>query len=200
MRLIVGLGNPGRIYKYSRHNIGALLINLLTKRWGIKIKPDLNTRSCLGRGSIEDREVILAYPLCFMNLIGHSIKLLLAKYDLKPQEDMLIACDDLDLEWGKVRIRPKGSSGGHKGVESIIKALGSSDFARLRIGIGRPRRARRLDKSRQKKEVVDYVLSRWTRNEKKQLGGYLEQAADCCQTWIVGGINQAMNKFNPHAN
>jgi PTH1 family peptidyl-tRNA hydrolase len=191
MRLIVGLGNPGRIYKYSRHNIGFLLIDRLTKRWGIKIKPDLTTRSCVGRGSIEDREVILAYPLCFMNLVGHSIKLLLMKYDLKPQEDMLIACDDLDLEWGKIRIRPRGSSGGHKGVESIIKALGGSDFARLRIGIGRPRH---------KKEVVDYVLNSWTRNEKKQLNGYLERAADCCETWIVGGINQAMNKFNPRAN
>ena len=191
MRLIVGLGNPGRTYKYSRHNIGFLLIDRLSKRWGIKINRDITTKSCLGRGRIEGREVILARPLCFMNLSGHSVKLILAKFNLNPGENMLVVFDDLDLEWGKIRIRRRGGSGGHKGVESIIKALGSSDFTRLRIGIDRPT---------QKKKVVDYVLSNWTKKEKGQLSGYLERAADCCKTWAILGINKAMDKFNPHTN
>jgi len=186
MKLIIGLGNPGRAYKYSRHNIGFLLIDKITKRWGIKIKRDLTTRSYLGKGKIENKEVILARPLYFMNLSGQGVNLLLKKYDLST-EDMLVAVDDLDLEWGEIRIRPKGSSGGHKGIESIIKTLDSSDFARLRIGIGRPRR---------KQEVIDYVLSSWTRKEKNELGAYLERAADCCKTWVIWGINKAMSRFN----
>lgn len=187
MRLIVGLGNAGRAYKYSRHNVGFLLIDRLTKIWGIKIKRDLTTRSYLGRGRIQDREVILARPYCFMNLSGQSVSLLLKKYELNLQEEMLVVSDDLDLAWGNVRIRPRGSAGGHKGVGSIIKTLGSSDFARLRIGIGRPR---------QKKEIIDYVLSSWTQDEKRQLSENLEQAADCCKTWVMRGITEAMNKFN----
>ncbi len=206
MRLIVGLGNPGRTYKYNRHNVGSLLIDRLAKIWGIKIKPDSATRCCVGKANIEGKQVILAHPLCFMNLVGNAMNLLLRKYDLNPAEDILVVCDDLDLEWGKVRIRPKGSSAGHKGVESIIRNLGNTDFARLRIGIGRPPHQLSLRKkgrdwcglrSRQKKEIVDYVLSSWTRDEKKQLSKYLERAADCCKTWVMCGINKAMNKFNP---
>ena len=186
MKLIVGLGNPGKIYKYSRHNIGFLLIDILTKKWGIKLKRDLLTKSCFGKGKIEDKKVILACPLTFMNLSGHSVNLLLNKHDLGP-ENMLVAFDDLDLEWGRIRIRPKGSSGGHKGVESIIRALGSCNFVRLRIGIGRPR---------QKKEVINHVLNSFSRREKDQLSEYLERAADCCKTWVILGTNKAMNKFN----
>jgi len=187
MKLIVGLGNPGRIYKYNRHNVGFLLIERLAKIWNIRIKRDLTTRSYLGRGRIEDREVVLARPNCFMNLSGQSVNLLLNKYDLNPQEEMLVVFDDLDLECGNIRIKPKGSAGGHRGVGSIIKILGSSDFARLRIGIGRPHPRR---------EITDYVLSSWTRSERKQLSQNLERAADCCKTWVICGISKAMNKFN----
>jgi len=187
MRLIVGLGNPGGAYKYNRHNVGFLLIDRLTKDWQIKIKRDLTTRSYWGRGKIEDREVILARPYCFMNLSGQAVKLLLNKSGLNPQEDMLVVFDDLDLELGNLRIRPKGSAGGHKGASSIIKTLGSSDFARLRIGIGRPS---------PKKEVVDYVLGNWTQKERNQLIENLERAADCCKAWVTSGISKAMNKFN----
>ena len=169
MKLIVGLGNPGRIYKYSRHNIGSLLIVKLAKKWGIKIKRDFTIRSCLGMGRIEDKEVILAYPLCFMNLVGQSIQLLLRKYKLNARDDVLVVLDDLDLELGKIRIRSRGSSGGHKGIKSIINVLGYSDFARLRIGIGRPQRSKQLSRQHQKKEVVDYVLGSWTRKERDRL-------------------------------
>lgn len=195
MKLIVGLGNPGRVYKYTRHNIGALLIDRLTREWGIKLKKDISTKSSLGKGIIEDRDVILASLLSFMNVAGHSVKLLLKKYDLS-LKDILVVFDDLDLEWGKTRIRPGGSSGGHKGIKSIISALDNSDFARLRIGIGRPHLRKGLSQPARDKQVMDYVLSNWTRKEKIQLSGYLEQAADCCKAWVIWGINKAMNKFN----
>lgn len=184
--MIVGLGNPGRTYKYNRHNIGFLLVDRLGKDWRIKLKRDLAKRIRLGRGSVEDKEVILACPLCFMNLSGHCVELLLAKYCLNPKH-MLVVFDDLDLRWGEIRIKSKGGSGGHKGVESIVRALGSSDFARLRIGIGRPR---------QKKEVIDYVLSSWTQRERKKIGRCLERAAQCCKMWAIEGIDKAMNEFN----
>ena len=187
MKLIVGLGNPGRVYKYSRHNIGFLLIDRLTKAWGIRIKADSSTRSYQGCGRIQNKEVILARPRCFMNLSGGAVNLLLKKYELNPQEDLLVVFDDLDLPWGNIRIKRRGSAGGHRGVDSIIKALGSSDFARLRVGIGRPG---------EKKRVIDYVLSSFTKIERKQLSENLEQVADCCQTWVIQGISQAMNKFN----
>ena len=103
MRLIVGLGNPGQAYKYSRHNVGFLLIDKLTKIWGIKIKRDSTTNSYLGRGRIKDKEVILARPYCFMNLSGQSVNILLNEYRLNPQEEMLVVVDDLDLEWGNIR-------------------------------------------------------------------------------------------------
>ncbi|MGD9014444.1 MAG: aminoacyl-tRNA hydrolase [Candidatus Omnitrophota bacterium] len=187
MRLIVGLGNPGEAYKHNRHNVGFLLIDRLSKDWRIKIKRDLTTWSYWGRGRVENKQVILARPNCFMNLSGHVVKLLLRKSGLNPQEDMLVVFDDLDLELGNLRIRPKGSAGGHKGAGSIIKTLGNSDFARLRIGIGRPS---------PKKEIVDYVLGNWTQKERKQLIGDLERAADCCKIWVTSGITKAMNKFN----
>ncbi|MBU0549626.1 MAG: aminoacyl-tRNA hydrolase [Candidatus Omnitrophica bacterium] len=186
MKLIVGLGNPGRIYKYCRHNIGFLVIDKLAKGWGIKIKPETRIKACLGRGCIEGKEVVLAKPLSFMNLSGYPVNLLFKKYNFKPQ-DMLVVFDDLDLDWGKIRLRTRGGSGGHKGVESIIQTLSSRDFPRLRFGIGRPK---------SKPGVSDYVLSRWTSREKKELAGYLETVADCCTTWMACGINKAMNKFN----
>lgn len=184
--MIVGLGNPGRIYKYSRHNAGFLIIDRLAKSWKIKMRPDAATRSCLGKGRIEDAEVILAKTLCFMNLSGKSVNLILRKSNSN-LKDMLVVFDDLDLDWGEIRIRPRGGSGGHRGVKSMIDALGSSDFARLRFGIGRPGK---------KSAVVDYVLNKWTTEEKKELEVRLQRAVDCCRTWIISGINEAMNKFN----
>ncbi|MFH1338976.1 MAG: aminoacyl-tRNA hydrolase [Candidatus Omnitrophota bacterium] len=186
MKLIVGLGNPGMAYKYSRHNVGFLIIDKIAKDWSIKIRTDTSIKSSLGKGAIEDGEVILAKPLCFMNRSGQPVKSILKKTGLN-LKDMLLVFDDLDLEWGKIRVRPYGGSGGHKGVKSIIDALGGSDFSRLRFGIGRPGK---------KSEVVDYVLNRWSNKEKKELEEYLQRAAECCRTWVVSGISEAMNKFN----
>ena len=197
MRLIVGLGNPGRTYRYTRHNVGFLLIDFLAKRWGVKIKRDLCIQASFGKGVVQDTEVILACPLCFMNRAGYSVNLMLRKYNLNPQEDMLVAFDDLDLEFGKIRIKPKGTSGGHRGVESIIKVLGCSDFARLRMGIGRPPPlAKTVSPSKRDKEVIGYVLSNWAPEETELLSEYLERAADCCSAWVICGMKKAMDKFN----
>jgi PTH1 family peptidyl-tRNA hydrolase len=197
MKLIVGLGNPSLIYKYSRHNIGSLLIDRLARDCGIKLRRDSGLRSCLGKGRIDDKQVILARPLCFMNLAGTPVKLLLREYNLDPQQDLLVVFDDLDLEWGRIRIRPAGSSGGHRGVKSIIESLGSSGFARLRMGIGRPLEAAgRLDKTGKRQRVVNYVLRGWSGREKEQLAEYLQRAADCCLAWAAYGTSRAMNKFN----
>ena len=196
MKLIVGLGNPGRIYKYSRHNIGSLLIDKLSKKWGVRIKSDQRLKSRWGKGIFEDKEVILAYPLSFMNLSGYSVSLILRKFDLRYEEDILIVYDDLDLEYGRIRIRPRGDAGGHKGLDSIIRTLGSSNFSRLRIGIGRPPQIKKICESKRKKEIVNYVLGSWTRQERSQLGEYLERAADCCRAWVIWDISKAMDGFN----
>ena len=137
MKLIVGLGNPGRIYKYSRHNVGLLLINRLTKDWGIKLRLDSFTKSRLGRGKIGEKEVVLACPLSFMNLSGEVVRPFMEEYETK-LEDLIIIYDDIHIPAGTIRIRQKGSAGGHNGLQSIIDHLGSSDFPRLRIGIQPP--------------------------------------------------------------
>ncbi len=186
MKLIVGLGNPGRAYKRSRHNVGSLLIDKLAKIRGIELKRSLLLRAHLAKTRFKNKQVILARPICYMNLSGPAVRRLVEKYRVKP-EDLLIVLDDLDLEWGKGRIKPKGSAGGHNGLESIIKSLGNSDFTRLRIGISRPKR---------KSKVVDYVLGEWSPQEQENLDIYLERAADCCQNWIMHGIEKAMNEYN----
>ena len=186
MKLIVGLGNPGQKYTYNRHNVGALLIGKLAAECKIKIRLDSTIGSYLGKGKYRNRKIIIARPRCFMNLSGKRVVVLAKRYELNP-EQILVVVDDLNLEWGKIRIKPKGSSGGHKGVESIIEALGDSNFARLRLGIGRPK---------QKKEVSDFVLSDWTKEEKRALDDNLQWAAECCKAWVVWDIEKVMNKFN----
>ncbi len=197
VKLIVGLGNPGRAYKYSRHNMGFLAIDRLTKRWDIKIRRDVTTSAYLGEGRLIDIGlVVLAKPICFMNLSGNSISLLLKKYSLNIERDMLVICDDLDLEWGQIRLKPSGGSAGHKGIKSIIDILKRSDFARLRIGIGRPSTSKRLSCAQRREMVTDYVLSVMTRQERSRLQECLDSVVDCCQAWAVSGINKAMSKFN----
>ena len=196
MKLIVGLGNPGRIHRYNRHNVGSLLVDRLAKIYGIKIRRDSATGCFVGQAHIRGQEVILARPLSFMNLVGNAVSPLLKKHRLGPKENLLVVCDDLDLELGKIRIRRKGSSGGHKGIDSIIKTLGSSEFPRLRIGIGRPYFTGSLAQEKKRERVVGYVLSNLRRREIKQIDLVLERAADCCKTWVIFGINKAMNRFN----
>jgi PTH1 family peptidyl-tRNA hydrolase len=186
MKLIVGLGNPGRIYTESRHNIGSSVVKALAKKHRIALKKNSGTFSLSGRGKIAGHDVVLAVPLTFMNLSGKAAAVLLKKYKLH-LKDILIVYDDLDLELARIRIKDSGSSGGHRGLKSIIDALKTEGFARLRIGIGRP--ARYLD-------VPDYVLSSFDKADKQRLKDSLKNATECCELWIAEGITKTMNIFN----
>jgi PTH1 family peptidyl-tRNA hydrolase len=186
MKLIVGLGNPGRIYTDSRHNIGFSLVKSLSKSYGILIGKDKLVFSLSGKGKIEGQNIILSMPLTYMNLSGIAISALLRKYKIE-LDNLLVVCDDLDLEFGRIKLRPAGSSGGHNGLKSIIDSLKTQDFSRLRIGIGRPRKD--IDSSR-------YVLSPFAKEERHMLKGVIKEATDCCQVWVTKGVTESMNIFN----
>ena len=186
MKLIVGLGNPATIYRNSRHNIGMRIVKKMANEYKIKLTKDKNTLCKRGIGKIKDLRFVLAHPLVFMNLSGKSVNLLLEKYKI-PLKNFLVIYDDLDLDLGKLRIRPRGSSGGHKGIKSIIECIGTDDFARLRIGIGR---------TDSKGKVKDFVLSSFSKQEENILKKKIEVAIDCCRMWLLEGVVQAMNRYN----
>ncbi|MDD2688593.1 MAG: aminoacyl-tRNA hydrolase [Candidatus Omnitrophica bacterium] len=186
MKLIVGLGNPGDIYAGSRHNIGFSLIKALAKSHKILLKNDRAAFSLSGKGQIESQNIILAMPLTFMNLSGEAVKSLLKRHRILA-DDLLVVCDDLDLEFGRLKIRPGGSSGGHRGLESVIGSLNNTKFARLRIGIGRPLQSR---------NSAEYVLGNFTREEKKEIKQIIGRASECCLVWLKRGVTEAMNIFN----
>jgi PTH1 family peptidyl-tRNA hydrolase len=183
--LLIGLGNPGREYKDSRHNVGFMLIDRLAVRLnarGLK----LQSKAIVISAIYEERKLILAKPQTYMNLSGQSVQGLLHFYKI-PVENLLVAHDDLDLPFGTLRIRPGGGPGGQRGMASTIEQLGTKDFPRLRIGIGRP--PGRMDPK-------DYVLQDFSRDETKILSEVLDRAADAVLTFVVEGLNKAMNKYN----
>ncbi len=185
MWLIVGLGNPGAELARTRHNFGYLLIDHLSKNWGLL----LNQLTCdvqWGRGIFDQAEVVLAKPLTFMNQSGPAVVSFLNYLELTPSQ-MVLVLDDLDLPFGKIRLREKGGSGGHKGLESVIEALGHADFPRLRLGIGRP-----LTKG----EEADYVLSPFSKEEWSKVQLSLEKAKEAIELLLKEGISSAMELFN----
>ncbi len=186
MKLIVGLGNPGSTYTNSRHNIGFLVVKSLSRIYKIPLKKDRSASALSAKIRIAGGNVMLAMPLTFMNLSGNAVSSLLKKNRIG-LEDLLVVCDDLDLEFGRIKLKPRGSSGGHLGINSVIDCIGSEDFARLRAGIGRP--AKNID-------AADYVLSPFTKRQKQELAGIIEDASLCCQAWVREGITEAMNIFN----
>jgi PTH1 family peptidyl-tRNA hydrolase len=183
--LLIGLGNPGREYRDSRHNAGFMLIDRLAVRLnaqGMKVQ----SRAIVTSVQYEDRKLILAKPQTYMNLSGQSAQGLLNFYKV-PMENMLIAHDDLDIPFGTIRIRPKGGPGGQGGMASTIQQLGTKDFPRLRIGIGRP--PGRMD-------PAAYVLQDFNREEMKSLSEIIDRAADAALEFVKNGLNAAMNKYN----
>jgi len=183
--LLIGLGNPGREYRDNRHNVGFMLIDRLIVRLnarGLKVQ----SKAIVTTATYEDRKLILAKPQTYMNLSGQSAQGLLNFYKL-PMENMLVAHDDLDLPFGTIRIRPGGGPGGQKGMASTIERLGTKDFPRLRIGIGRP--PGRMD-------PAAYVLQDFSRDEMKTLSEIVDRAAEAALTFVVDGLNKAMNKYN----
>ena len=187
MKLIVGLGNPGRIYIDSRHNIGFSVIRSLNKIYKAPLKKGSNTFSLSGRGRIDGQSIMLALPLTFMNLSGIAVGALVKKHKID-LGNLLIVCDDLDLEFGTIKIRASGSSGGHRGLASIMESVGSQAFSRLRIGIGAP-----LENNI---DAADFVLSPFSKREKIEINGIIEKACDCCRVWATKGITETMNIFN----
>lgn len=183
MKLIIGLGNPGRQYQGTRHNIGFSTIDILARRHRIHVR-SRRSKSLVGEGIIASEEVVLSKPLTFVNLSGQAVGGLVRRYKLD-MKDVLVICDDVNLPLGRLRIRTSGSAGGHKGLKSVIHSLGTEDFVRIRIGIGSPAG-----------HMVDHVLSRFQRNEREAVRHAIERAADSVETYLVSGIEQAMNQFN----
>jgi len=183
--LLIGFGNPGREYRDNRHNTGFMLIDRIAVRLnarGMKLQSKAIVTSVL----YEDKKLILAKPQTYMNLSGHSVQGLANFYKL-PLDNLLVTHDDLDLPFGTIRMRPGGGPGGQKGVASAIEQLGTKDFVRLRIGIGRP--PGRMD-------PADYVLQDFSRDEMKALSEILDHAADAALVFVMEGLDTAMNKFN----
>ncbi|MBN1690050.1 MAG: aminoacyl-tRNA hydrolase [Dehalococcoidia bacterium] len=192
MRIIMGLGNPGRQYQYNRHNVGFHCIDRLAEKHSIKLKTRL-CQSQTGTGQIEGAEVVLAKPSTFVNLSGNAAAGLLKRFGCTPQ-DLIVIHDDLDLPAGRIRVRLNGRSGGHRGIKSIIHMTGSQDFHRVRIGISRPFTERTGDDY--ENEVVDYVLGDFSREENELIQPALDLACDAVSAILKEGIAAAMNKFN----
>jgi PTH1 family peptidyl-tRNA hydrolase len=186
VKLIVGLGNPGYLYRNSRHNIGFSVVKALSKSHKISLKKDNYAYALTGKGRIASQSAILAAPLTFMNLSGIAVKALLEKYRIDTC-DLLVVCDDLDLEFGRLKIRANGSCAGHRGMRSIMEALETENFCRLRLGIGRPLAAQ---------DVAKFVLTPFLAREKRQLKEITARASECCVAWLVEGVSCAMNVFN----
>ncbi len=193
MNLIVGLGNPGKAYAHNRHNIGFRCINYLARLHSIPAKKH-QCQSQIGSGEVAGVEVLLAKPKTFVNLSGEAIGLLMRKYSI-PVNDLIIIYDDLDLPLGKLRLRPGGSAGGHKGINSIISALGSKDFGRIKVGIGRPTKEDGTPVT-DEDAIVNHVLSDFTPQEEKAIKPAIARVAEAIHCVITEGIIAAMNKFN----
>jgi PTH1 family peptidyl-tRNA hydrolase len=183
-KLIVGLGNPGRKYAHNRHNVGFQCLDRLAQAHGLSFARR-RAKASLVLGKIADVGVVLAKPLTFMNLSGQAVRPLVSFYKLS-LEDILVIYDDLDLPLGTIRLRPEGGSGGHKGMRSIIEALGSQAFPRLRVGIGRP----------PGNDAVSYVLSDFTADEQITLESVSEKVVAAVELFLREGIEAAMNAYN----
>ncbi|WP_238492486.1 aminoacyl-tRNA hydrolase [Desulfotruncus alcoholivorax] len=183
---MVGLGNPGIQYARSRHNIGFMAVDLVAGQLGIKLDKNF-MRAVVGQGLHKGEKIILAKPQTYMNLSGEAVIKLLNWYKLSTG-DMTVIYDDMDLEPGKLKVRHRGGDGGHRGLASIISLLGSGDFNRIRIGIGRPR-----EKGR---DVVNWVLGRPDPEETIALNRALEMVPEVLWEIVENGVGAAMNKFN----
>ncbi len=185
MKLIVGLGNPGPRYEKTRHNIGFEVIDELASRNGVKLS-DAKFSGLFANINKNGEKAILLKPLTYMNLSGESIRPLADYYKI-PVENVLVIYDDLDLPVGKIRLRQKGSAGGHNGMKSTIQHLGTSEFNRIRIGINRPPEGIK---------VPDYVLGRFSSDEWDEMQSVIQTCADACEEWLEKPFLEVMNRFN----
>ena len=184
-RLIVGLGNPGEVYRLTRHNIGFMIVDGLARRHNILVNKR-RFEAVFGLGLVDEQPVILAKPMTFMNLSGRAVRNLAHSFDLEAK-DLLVIHDDIDLVFGKIKIKREGGDGGHKGLNSLIETFGSGAFARIRIGIGRPET---------KQEVKGYVLNRFDPQQEAVLDKVISMAQDAVETILLKGLTEGMNRFS----
>ncbi|WP_434310750.1 aminoacyl-tRNA hydrolase [Hominifimenecus sp. rT4P-3] len=185
MKLIVGLGNPAAKYEGTRHNIGFSVIDRLAEAHGIRVNTNRQKGLC-GTGILAGEKVMLVKPLTFMNLSGECIRPLMDYYKLEPSE-LLVIYDDISLEPGQIRIRAKGSAGGHNGIKSILAHLGTQEFPRIKVGVGgKP----------EQMDLADYVLGHFNREEQAAMAEAVKLAAEAAEVILTDGIKEAMNRFN----
>lgn len=186
MKLIVGLGNPGIEYQFTPHNLGFLTIDRIASECGVEVR-NRQCRALTGRARIGSQEVLLAKPETYMNLSGMSVRDLVAEHEIRWEEDLIVIYDELDLPWRTVRIRQRGSSAGHNGVESVIGALGSQEFLRIRLGIAPDKPVR---------DGAGYVLTPFRKAQLKVVDEVLDTAWDAVKVILEDGPEAAMNRFN----
>ena len=186
MYIIVGLGNPERRYDGTRHNIGFSAVTALADIYGISMDMKKHRAVC-GKGVIDGQKVILAMPQTYMNLSGESVRELVDYYKIDPEEELIVIYDDINLAPGKLRIRPKGSAGGHNGIKNIIAHLGTQVFPRIRIGVGEKPKGW---------DLADYVLGHFQGDEKKLMEEAYDRAAAAVAEILTDGPDKAMNDFN----
>ena len=185
MKVVVGLGNPGPRYESTRHNVGFRVLAELARRWSAE-RPKRKFDAEIAEAQFAGEKVLLVAPQTYMNLSGRAVQPLLAFYSLEPA-DLLVLCDDMNLETGRLRLRGSGSAGGQKGLADIIQRLGTEQFSRLRIGIGRP--PGQMD-------ATDYVLGKFRSDEQEPIEHAIVTAGDAVEVWIKDGLAAAMNRFN----
>ena len=184
MYIIVGLGNPGRKYEKTRHNMGFITVDLLAEKLGIIVNK-LKFKALLGEGILGTERVLLMKPQTYMNLSGQSVREVMDFYKI-PSENLILLYDDIDIERGQIRIRKKGSAGTHNGMRSVVPAVGNEDFPRIRIGIGGDR----------KLHIRDYVTAGFGKEEKEALMKAAHRAAEATICLIEDGVDTAMNRYN----
>ena len=186
MKMIVGLGNPGNEYAGTRHNVGWMLVDALAEHLGIN-EWRSREKGMVAEGRIGSEKILLVKPLTYMNNSGECVGPLMRWYKLEP-EDIMVAHDDMDIPLGTIRIRKKGSAGGHNGIKSLLSHIGSVNFGRLRIGIGRPQPGW---------SVINHVLAKFNDQEQEKIGDAIKQLIPAAECMVLEGPDMAMNKFNP---
>ena len=185
MRIIVGLGNPGTRYRCTKHNVGFRCIDLLARRWGIRLS-ERRAKAVLGRGRHLDEDIVLAKPRTFMNHSGEGVEYLVSRFGVNPTE-LVIVYDDIHLPVGRLRMRPRGSDGGHNGIRSIIASLKTQEFPRVRVGIGQPASAQ---------EQVSHVLGRFGDDEAPLVARSVKRVVQALDCLLEENIDVAMNYYN----
>jgi peptidyl-tRNA hydrolase, PTH1 family len=189
VKLIVGLGNPGEKYRLTPHNMGFLTVDHIAGQGGVEVR-NRHCRALTARAVIGSEPVLLAKPETFMNLSGMSVRELVAEHEIRPEADLIVIYDELDLPWGAIRIRQRGSSAGHNGMESVIGALGTQEFLRIRLGVAPDRKVA---------DAMTYLLAPFRKVQLKQVDEVIDKAAEAVNVILKEGPAAAMNRFNRKA-